>query len=171
MGDGTVESTVSAVSKGLEKATNIRWVLMFLLWVLCVIAWLDRVNLSVCGPAIMQQYGFTKVQLGMCMSAFFLSYVLMQIPGGMLSEKYGIRKIGAIAIVFWSIFTILTPLAWGFVSFLVIRFIFGIGEGPLYPMGGTFIARWISSKEKAIVSGLFVSGAFFGPIIGPPMTV
>ncbi len=154
-----------------QKATRVRWMLLGVMWIGCLVAYLDRINLSVCGAQIMQEYGFDKVQLGMAMSAFFLAYMIMQIPAGVLSEKFGIRIIGAVALIFWSIFTALTPLAWGFMSFLIVRFLFGIGESPVYPNSGVFIARWLNKQEKAIAGSVVVMGATIAPAVGPPLTV
>jgi ACS family glucarate transporter-like MFS transporter len=119
----------------------------------------------------MKDFGFDKIQLGITMSAFFLAYTLMQIPGGLMSERYGLRFTGAVAMAGWSVFTFLTPLAWGFYSFLIIRFLFGAGEGPLFPNNGSFLAKWFSKEEKALSSSIMVSGAFIGPALGPPLTV
>jgi ACS family glucarate transporter-like MFS transporter len=119
----------------------------------------------------MEDFGFDKVQLGMTMSAFFATYTLMQIPGGLMSERFGLRLTGAAAMTWWSLFTLFTPLAWGFVSFLIVRGLFGAGEGPLFPNNGSFLAKWFSTKEKAMSSSIMVSGAFIGPALGPPLTV
>jgi ACS family glucarate transporter-like MFS transporter len=119
----------------------------------------------------MEEYGFDKVQLGLTMSAFFLAYTLMQIPGGLMAERYGIRITGALAMIMWSVFTLLTPMAGGLYSFMLIRFLFGVGEAPLFPNNGSFLAKWFSAKEKAIASSIMVSGAFIGPALGPPLTV
>lgn len=151
--------------------TKYRWFLMLLVFIISLIAYLDRVNYSVCAPGIMGEFNIDKVQFGMGMSAFVLAYTIMQIPGGLLSERYGIRIIGAICMVFWSIFTILVPLAGGFIMLLVIRFLFGIGEGPLVPNNGVFLTKWFSPKEKAIASTVMLAGLFIGPAIGPPLSV
>ena len=72
---------------------------------------MDRVNLSVATPVIMQEFGFTKIDMGFIQTCFFASYALMQVPGGILAEKFGMRKTGAFAILWWSVFTALTALA------------------------------------------------------------
>ena len=120
---------------------------------------------------IMEHFGFDKVHFATATSAFVAAYTLMQIPGGMLAERYGIRIVGALALVCWSLFTFLTPMAGGFYSFLLIRFLFGLGEGPLFPNNGAFLTRWFSTREKALSSSIMLSGAFIGPAIGPPLTV
>ncbi len=155
----------------MEKPTKVRWVLLGIVYVTCLVAYLDRVNLSICGPLIMQDFGFDRVQLGLTMSAFFLAYTFMQIPGGLMSEKWGLRITGTLAMFFWSIFTVLTPLARNFYGFMAVRFMFGIGEGPLFPNNGSFLAKWFSKEEKAMSSSIMVSGAFIGPALGPPLTV
>ena len=154
-----------------QKQSKVRWLLLALVYITCLVAYLDRVNLSIAGPDIMKEFGFDKVQLGMTMSAFFLAYTMMQIPGGLMSEKWGLRFTGSLAMFFWSVFTILTPMAKGFYSFMAIRFCFGAGEGPLFPNNGSFLAKWFSKEEKAISSSIMVSGAFIGPALGPPLSV
>ncbi len=153
------------------KPTKVRWVLLGMVYLTCLVAYLDRVNLSVCAPLIMEEFGFDKVQLGFTMSAFFIAYTLMQIPGGLMAERFGIRITGTLAMLMWSVFTILTPMAVGLYSFILIRFLFGAGEGPLFPNNGSFLAKWFGTKEKAVASSLMVSGAFIGPALGPPITV
>ncbi len=155
----------------MAKASKVRWSLLAIIVLASLISYLDRVNLSVCAPFIMGELGFDKVDLGLTMSAFFLAYTIMQIPGSCMSERWGTRVTGTLAMVWWSIFTLLTPMAWGLYSFIVIRFLFGLGEGPFYPNNATFFSRWFNSKEKAISSASMMVGTFSGPILGPPLTV
>lgn len=160
-----------AVGVGIEKPTNVRWWLAGLLGLACMIAYFDRVNLAVTGPSIMQYFGLTKVQYGLTWSVFVLGYTLFQVPGGLLSEKLGIRLTGLIALTFWSIFTIATPLAWGFVSLLIIRFCFGAGEAPLFPNNGSFLQKWFNKHEKSLPSGIMLSGGFIAPALAAPISV
>jgi ACS family glucarate transporter-like MFS transporter len=120
---------------------------------------------------IMEHFTLSKVEYAMTMSAFVTAYTLMQIPGGLLSERYGIRIVGTATLLFWSVFTLLTPLAAGFSSLLLIRFFFGLGEGPLFPNNGAFLTKWFNAKEKAFSGSVMLSGAFIGPAVGPPLTV
>lgn len=153
------------------KPTSMRWFLVSIIFVACLIAYLDRVNLSICAPLIMEEMGLSKVELSFAMSIFFISYALMQIPGSMLIEKFGTRVIGAVAMTWWSVFTLLTPLAGGLYSFLAVRFLFGVGEGPLFPNNTSFISKWFNSKESGFSSSLMMTGTFLGPALGPPITV
>jgi ACS family glucarate transporter-like MFS transporter len=76
-----------------------------------------------------------------------------------------------VALTFWSIFTIATPLAWGFVSLLIIRFLFGAGEAPLFPNNGSFLQKWFNKHEKALPSGMMLTGGFIAPAIAAPCSV
>jgi ACS family glucarate transporter-like MFS transporter len=166
MGAGKVYSGVDNT-----KRTNVRWEVVVAICILGFIAYIDRVNLSVAAPFIMKEFGIDKVQLGMIMSAFFIPYMLMQLPGGIIAQRWGTRWIPGFAILGWSLFTILTAFAWGFLSLVVIRALFGFGEGPIFPSFGVTLARWTSVKEKAWASSFMLVGPYAGPIIGQPVTV
>ncbi|MDR2504107.1 MAG: MFS transporter, partial [Deltaproteobacteria bacterium] len=79
-------------------ASGIRWQLLVLVYFACLIAYLDRVNLSVAAQSIMADMGFDKIRLSYTMSAFFVGYTIMQIPGSILGEKFGVRLTAALAI-------------------------------------------------------------------------
>lgn len=78
---------------------------------------MDRVNLSVATPVIMKEYGFDKIDMGLIQSFFFAGYALMQVPGGMMAEKFGHRITGSLAVIWWSVFTALTADANGKIFF------------------------------------------------------
>lgn len=75
---------------------------------------------------------FYKMDMGFIQTCFFAGYALMQVPGGMLAERLGLRRTGALAILWWSVFTALTALAKGKISFAAVRLLFGLGEGPVF---------------------------------------
>lgn len=153
------------------KSTNFRWYLAVLMFAISFISYMDRVNLSVATPTIMQEFGFTKMDMGLMQTAFFVGYALMQIPGGMLVENFGCRRIVAVAASFWSVFTSLTAICSNFSMFVAMRALFGIGEGPLAPSFGKFIYSWFNTNEKARGSACFLGGMFIGPVVGPALTV
>ena len=92
------------------------------------VSYMDRVNLSVATPVIMQEFGFTKIDMGLIQSFFFAGYALFQVPGGMMAERFGHRLTGSLAVVWWSVFTALTAVASGKFSFAIVRLLFGVGE-------------------------------------------
>ena len=161
----------SGATTAAQQRTNFRWKIAFFIFLISFIAYMDRVNLSVATPVIMQELGFTKIDMGFIQTCFFAGYALMQVPGGILSEKFGLRKTGAVAILWWSFFTAATALAKGKISFAAIRLLFGIGEGPVFPSLGATTYKWFHSSEKGKASSAILGGTFFGPVVGPAVTV
>ena len=155
----------------MQECTNFRWRLALIMFAISFISYMDRVNLSVATPAIMQEFGFSKLDMGALQTAFFVGYACMQVPGGMLAERFGCRSVVTVAVAFWSLFTSLTGLCNSFASFAAMRVFFGIGEGPLAPSFGRFIYKWFTVNEKGRGSACFLSGMFIGPVIGPAVTV
>lgn len=151
--------------------TNFRWKVAFLIFMISFVAYMDRVNLSVATPVIMQEFGFTKMDMGFIQTCFFAGYALMQVPGGMLAERLGLRRTGALAILWWSVFTALTALAKGKISFAAVRLLFGLGEGPVFPSLGAATFNWFNRHEKGKASSSILLGTFFGPVVGPAVTV
>jgi len=132
---------------------------------------MDRVNLSVATPAIMKEFAFSKVDMGLVQTAFFVGYSLMQVPGGMMAEYFGQRITSTLAISWWSLFTALTAYASNFTMFGIVRALFGMGEGPIFPAMNNFVYRWFNKAEKALASSFMLGGAFIGPVFGPAATV
>lgn len=165
------EFPMPANMKKMAKSTNFRWAVAWLIFTISFMSYMDRVNLSVATPAIMQEFGLTKIDMGMVQSVFFLGYALCQVPGGMMAERFGQRITGAIAVVWWSFFTILTAVASGKFSFAFVRAMFGLGEAPLYPAAAITGHRWFNAHEKGAVSSFILCGCFLGPVFGPMITV
>lgn len=164
--------TADAVPQAKTRTmTNFRWKIAFLIFLISFVAYMDRVNLSVATPVIMQEFGFDKMDMGFLQTCFFAGYALMQVPGGMLAERFGLRKTGAGAILWWSVFTALTAFAQGKASFAAVRLAFGLGEGPVFPSLGQATFNWFNKDEKGKASSAILLGTFFGPVIGPMVTV
>src|SRR5207249_11389870 len=119
-----------------------RWKILALLTLISVITYVDRVNISVAARQMMPALGLTQLQMGYVFSAFVLGYAVFQIPGGWLGDRWGSRKILALAVAWWSVFTILTALAGtlptvrtiGILgSLMLVRFLIGLGEAAALP--------------------------------------
>ena len=164
-----LENTIS--SANASASTNYRWKVASLIFLVSFVAYMDRVNLSVATPVIMQEFGFTKIDMGLIQTCFFGGYALMQVPGGILADRFGLRKTGTFAILWWSIFTALTALAHGKFSFAAVRLAFGLGEGPVFPSLGAACYKWFNHAEKGKASSSILGGTFFGPVVGPLLTV
>ena len=142
-------------------------VILLFLVLLSVITFLDRINISVSGVSIMHDLHLNKKQWGWILSSFIISYGLMQIPLGMWGDKKGHRIVLALIALWWSVFTIATGLTGGFISLLLIRFLFGIGEAGAYPcMTGT-IGRWFPKSEAAKAQGYIWAASRVGGAITP----
>lgn len=153
---------------------RIRWVLIFWMFVVSAIAYLDRVNISIAGPTITQEFHLSNVELGYVFSAFVLGYALFQTPGGRIADRVGPRKVLTIGVVWWGIFTtlitLLRPGMGGLVFLLIaIRFLLGIGEAVVYPASNCVVSAWIPSAERGIANGFIFTGVGFGAGITPPL--
>jgi MFS transporter, ACS family, glucarate transporter len=151
-----------------------RWILVFLLFVLSAVAFLDRVNISVAGTLISQEFHLSKVQLGWVFSAFLLGYALFQTIGGRLADRFGSRRVLAGGVVLWGIFTAVTAcvpsqLPYALLLFIAARFLLGAGEAIVYPASNQFVARWIPTAERGIANGWIFAGVGAGAGLTPPI--
>jgi ACS family glucarate transporter-like MFS transporter len=147
--------------------SNVRWYLVFWLFILSAVSFLDRVNISVAGSAIATEYHLTEIQLGWVFSAFLWGYALFQTFGGWLADRLGPRRVLTAGVVWWGIFTALTaavsPAITGAVFFFVlVRFLLGAGEAIIFPASNQFISRWIPTQERGIANGLIFAGVGAG---------
>jgi ACS family glucarate transporter-like MFS transporter len=156
------------------KTSQIRWLLIFWLFVLSAVAYLDRVNISIAGSLLASEYHLSKIQLGWIFSAFLAGYALFQTPGGWLADKFGARRVLALGVVWWGIFTALTAavparLSSALAAFLGVRFALGAGEAVIYPSSNQFVSRWIPRTERGIANGWIFSGVGVGAGFTPPL--
>jgi ACS family glucarate transporter-like MFS transporter len=153
---------------------RIRWILIFWMFVVSAISYLDRVNISIAGHTIAQEFRLSNVQLGYVFSAFVLGYALFQAPGGWISDRIGPRRVLMIGVLWWGVFTalitFLPPGMSGLLALLIgIRFCLGIGEAVVYPASNCVVAAWIPSSERGVANGIIFCGVGFGAGITPPL--
>ncbi len=158
--------------------TRTRWTVLWFLVFISVVRSMDAVNFSVAAKQIMPEYGLSNVQMGALYTVFTAGYALFHVPGGWLGDTVGPRRMLTLAILWWSMFTGLTAIAgdWWIAgmlgplgSFMVIRFLIGVGEGAAYPNSARTIASWMAPDERAIASGLVLSGIGVGYGLAPPV--
>lgn len=148
----------------LKNKGNIILAALFFAW---IVSYVDRTAISLALVNIGADMKFTEAQLGIILSAFFMGYALMQIPGGWLADKFGSKKVVISAIFIWSLFTALTGLAWSFTSLILIRFLFGVGEGS-YPSASTkAIATYFASEKRTKAQSTMMSSNMLGGAIAP----
>jgi ACS family glucarate transporter-like MFS transporter len=153
--------------------SHTRWLLVFWLFVLSAVAFLDRVNISIAGSSIAADYGLTNSQLGYVFSSFLLGYALFQTAGGWLSDKLGPRRVLTVGVVWWGIFTALTAIVpsqirGALLLFVAIRFLLGAGEAVIYPASNQFVSWWIPTQERGVANGIIFAGVGVGAGITPP---
>lgn len=136
-----------------------------------IITFLDRINISVAGASIMEDLGLSTRQWGWILSSFILTYGLLQVPLGVWGDRSGQRKVLSLIVLWWSVFTILTGMANGFVMLLVIRFLFGVGEAGAYPNMTGVVGRWFPKKETARAQGFLWAASRIGGALTPLIVI
>ena len=122
------------------------WILalLFLGWAL---GNLDRYIMNYAVLSITEDLNLSASSTGLLLSSFFAGYAIMQLPGGWLADRFGARKVLITSVIMWSIFTGLTGAAWSMVSMVIIRFLFGIGEGGFQPASSKIISQVFPARE------------------------
>jgi MFS transporter, ACS family, glucarate transporter len=162
----------SAATTSAAGTSNVRWFLIFWLFILSAVSYLDRVNISIAGGSIADAYHLNDVQLGKVFSAMLVGYALFQTVGGRLADHYGPRRVLAGGVAWWGIFTALTALvpaniAGALLVFVAVRFLLGAGEAVIYPSANQFIARWIPTAERGVANGWIFAGVGAGAGLTP----
>ncbi|RTI90056.1 hypothetical protein C3I03_06595 [Campylobacter jejuni] len=138
---------------------QVRWLLAWVFFLIGLIAYMDRTNISMVASFMMESFNINKTEFGLLNSLFFIAYALAQIPSGALIQKFGNKTMTIISLMLWSCFTILTPLAGTFFILCIVRFLFGLGEAPIYPSNAAFNNNWFGKKEKARAASFLLTGS------------
>lgn len=149
-----------------------RWLLVFWLFVLSAVSYLDRVNISIAGGVIAEAYHLSDVQLGKVFSAMLIGYALFQTVAGRLADRFGPRRVITAGVVWWGVFTALTAMVPAQITgavfiFMAVRFLLGAGEAVIYPSANQFISRWIPTSERGIANGWIFAGVGAGAGLTP----
>src|SRR5467141_4844939 len=152
--------------------SRVRWLLVSWLFILGAVAYLDRINLSIAGSFIATEFRLTNVQLGSLTSAFLMGYALFQTVGGWLADRLGPRRVLAVGVLWWGLFTALTTAVSARIVFAVfylaaMRFLLGAGEAVMFPASNQFVSRWISTQERGIANGVIFAGVGVGAGVTP----
>ena len=139
-----------------------RYRVLGLLFALMLITYLDRVCFSTTASAVGSDLGLSLSEVGLAGSAFVLGYVLFEIPGGWLADRFGARLMLTRIVIWWSAFTALTGAAWNLGSLVMIRFLFGCGEAGAFPGATSAIARWFPRNELGRAQSVVMFGSRVG---------
>jgi MFS transporter, ACS family, glucarate transporter len=155
------------------------WGLVALLSATATAGYLCRVNVSVAGALLMGEFGWSQVQMGRVFSAFLLGYALFQLPGGILADRWGARRVVAVVTWWWVLATLLQavvgrgPLggsATGVLWILIaLRFVLGVGAAPTYPSSAQGVARWVPPLARGRANGIVIGSVGLGSALAPPL--
>ncbi len=137
--------------------------------VLAIITYIDRVCISQAAPDMRRDLGLNESQMGWVFSAFTLMYALCEIPGGWAGDRFGPRSILMKVVVMWSVFTAATGWAWNYVSLLVCRTLFGVGEAGCFPNATKIFTIWLPSSERVRAQGILWLSARWGGAFTPAL--
>jgi len=160
----------------LSRPSRQRYVMLALILTLATVAYADRAILSIAGSGIKAEFGLSPVQLGYILSAFSWAYVIGQVPGGLLLDKFGTKKIYGAALILWSVATFLvgligevtTELSVALALLFGLRFALGLIEAPSFPANGRVAVMWFPDDERGLATSLFASASYFAVAIFSP---
>ncbi|HKB91049.1 MAG TPA: MFS transporter, partial [Opitutaceae bacterium] len=156
------DSPDSGLSRGQASEmvpTRVRYRVVGIVVLLGMITYLDRACIATLAPDIMHDLRLTKGQMSLVYSAFALAYALFEIPTAWWADRKGTRRVLTRIVLWWSVFTMLTGLAFNYVQLVATRFLFGVGEAGAWPSVARTFSRWIPLTERGRVQGAFFSGA------------
>src|SRR5579859_45195 len=167
---------VSAIVSAAEaRRSRVRLFIVTMLFLVTTVNYADRATLSIAGPALSKELHLDPIAMGYVFSAFGWSYVLAQVPGGWLLDRFGSRSVYAFSIMVWSLFTVLqgwVGLLGGFVAvatLFALRFLVGLAEAPSFPANARIVAAWFPGNERGTASAFFNSGQYFATVIFAPL--
>jgi MFS family permease len=148
---------------------RLRWGIGVLLGIGILINYFDRVSLSVAAPQLEREFSLTAAHLGWLLSGFFWSYALLQIPVGMILDRYGVTAINRASTFLWSVTCAATAFAGGFGTVFIARLGLGIAEAPGFPASSKATGYWFPRQERALATAIFDAAAKFSNVIGVPL--
>jgi len=157
---------VSSNSLDQPRRSRVRVIVFLLTLAAFVINYMDRANFNVSAPLIERQFGLSIAQIGRISFIWGLAYALCNFPGGWLVDRLGMRQAASFALGWWSIFTILSALAYSMFSWCLIRGLMGAGEALIWPINAKATSTWAAPSERARAYTMAGSGQFLGSIVG-----
>ncbi|MBQ1123326.1 MFS transporter [Streptomyces smyrnaeus] len=164
----------AATSAAPRTAGRLRYLILAMLFTVTTINYADRSTLSIAGDSMQKDLHISSGELGVLFSAFSWSYLIAQIPGGWLLDRYGSKKVYGAAIFLWSVFT-MAQGAIGFfagaavVLLFILRFVVGLAEAPSFPGNSRIVAAWFPTKERGLAAALFNSAQYFATVAFAPL--
>ena len=163
------------VASAVQARTRTRWLILAMLFAITTINYADRATISIAGPDIKKELGLSGVQMGFVFSAFAWSYVVAQLPGGWLLDRFGSKITYFVSFFLWSTFTLFTG-AVGFVAggaavglLFVLRLLVGAAEAPSFPGNSRIASAWFPTHERGLAAAVFNSAQYFATVLFAPI--
>jgi len=151
-----------------ERVTNLRWGIAVLLGLGILVNYFDRVNLTVSGADLRREFGIDDIGFGYLLSAFGWTYAIAQIPVGIVLDRYGVKIVGRISTLCWSVFSLLTAAVTGFGMLFAARLGLGLAETPAFPINAKATGYWFPLSERGVATAIFDSAAKLSTALGVP---
>jgi ACS family glucarate transporter-like MFS transporter len=168
-------TTTAMPAAATKLASRTRWTILTMLFIVTTINYADRASISIAGPEIRKALGLSPIEMGFVFSAFAWSYVLAQLPGGWLLDRFGSKITYFFSIFLWSLFTMLTGTV-GFLSgaaavgtLFALRLVVGAAEAPSFPGNSRITSAWFPTHERGLASALFNSAQYFATVLFAPI--
>jgi MFS transporter, ACS family, solute carrier family 17 (sodium-dependent inorganic phosphate cotransporter), other len=148
------------------------YTVVLLLCAAAFISYIDRTNISVGAIAMKAQFGWTEAQKGLVLSSFFIGYIVLMLASGALANRYGGKFVLGVAVVWWSLFTALTPPAalLSLSALVCARIALGLGEAAVFPASINMIGRWVPPLNRSRAVALIISTIYLGTVFSLPVT-
>ena len=158
-----------------EKRTRVRYLILLMLFLATIINYADRATISLVGANLQKDLGIDAVTLGYVFSAFGWAYVLGQIPGGWLLDRFGSKKVYTVSIFSWSLFTLLQgfvghfSMATAVILLFTLRLMVGLAEAPSFPGNARIVSTWFPAAERGTAAAIFNSAQYFATVLFAPL--
>ena len=166
------DEDIHSVGEPFQSASTLpgrRWRIAWLLGIGVLVNYFDRVNLSVSRDALFAAFGTSDVVFGYLSGAYNLTYAALQLPIGVILDKFGVRRVGRIGTFLWSCATFGAAVTPSLSGLFAARFLLGVGEAPTFPANAKAIGAWFPPKERSFATSLFDSAAKFASVPGVPL--
>ncbi|HTJ91846.1 MAG TPA: MFS transporter, partial [Pararobbsia sp.] len=142
---------------------------LLLLSVMYCITYIDRVNVSTAAAQFGPEFGLSHTQIGFVFSAFAYPYLIIQVFGGWLGDRFGPRRTLTVCAIAWAGATILTGFATGIVSMVFARLLLGLGEGATFPTATRAMSNWMVPERRGFAQGITHAASRIGNAVAPPL--
>jgi len=162
----------TAVNPTNSKMSNYRYFLLAIIFFLTVVNYADRAIISIAGPAISDEFGLSAIELGFIFSAFGWSYVIGQLPGGWLLDRFGTKWVYATCVGIWSLFTLLQGFVAGAAAvalLFTLRLLVGLSEAPSFPANSRVVSMWFPTQERGLAAAVFNSAQYLATVLFAPL--